>query len=85
MLIPEETFVADTPAERVLHLAALPEEILVHLQVSILLKNYMDYTDDACMDNFTPGQNVRSAAILDEWWFTGRNFDIFGSYSALEY
>ena len=28
------------------------------------VKNYMDYSDDACMDHFTPGQN----ALMNKMW-----------------
>ena len=32
------------------------------------IQNYMDYTDDACMDRFTPGQDTR----MDQWFTTYR-------------
>lgn len=31
------------------------------------IKNFMDYTDDACMDHFTSGQNARSTSLSTQY------------------
>lgn len=59
-------FVADTPAEKYAALGC-PEDIdscpgNVGLDP---VENYMDYTDDSCMFEFTPGQAARMAIAWD--------------------
>jgi len=58
----QDDFVADTPSsDRANYGCPAP---VVHCQSTDMTMNYMDYTDDACMNMFTLGQNDRMRAIF---------------------
>ena len=48
-------------------MAALEGDILTHADWVHSFHNYMDYTDDSCMNNFTSGQCTRLIAQLDTY------------------
>ncbi len=60
---------SDTPAEksRCLRLPDRPRH-LHHLAGLDPINNFMDYTDDACMNTFTAGQSTR----MDSMWTSYR-------------
>ncbi|PKP28995.1 MAG: zinc metalloprotease [Bacteroidetes bacterium HGW-Bacteroidetes-18] len=58
----QDDFVADTPSsDRANYGCPAP---VVHCQSTDMTMNYMDYTDDACMNLFTLGQKDRMRAIF---------------------
>jgi len=58
-----DDFVSDTPSSDAANYGCA----LSHVSCSTLdmVQNYMDYSDDACMNLFTSGQNVRMRALFD--------------------
>jgi hypothetical protein len=59
----QDDFVADTPTSDRANYGC-PTYPTVHCQSTDMTMNYMDYTDDACMNMFTLGQNDRIRAIF---------------------
>ena len=60
-------FVADTPTQQTSNFGcpSFPHTTCSNGANGDMFMNYMDYTDDACMFMFTPGQKSRTRAIFD--------------------
>jgi hypothetical protein len=58
-----DDFVADTPSSDGANYGC-PSYPTVNCRTNDMTMNYMDYTDDACMNMFTDGQNDRMRAIF---------------------
>ena len=54
-----DTCPKDPGSDREQTLVSLPKKFVSHLISFLAVQNYMDYSDDACMNNFTPGQVTR--------------------------
>jgi len=59
----QDDFVADTPSSDRANYGC-PAYPTIHCKSNDMTMNYMDYTDDACMNMFTLGQNDRIRAIF---------------------
>jgi hypothetical protein len=59
----QDDFVLDTPSSDRANYGC-PTYPTVHCQSADMTMNYMDYTDDACMNMFTLGQNDRMRTIF---------------------
>lgn len=59
----QDDFVADTPSSDRANYGC-PSYPTVHCRTNDMTMNYMDYTDDACMNMFTQGQNDRMRTIF---------------------
>jgi hypothetical protein len=59
----QDDFVLDTPSSDRANYGC-PTYPTVHCQSADMTMNYMDYTDDACMNVFTKGQNDRMRTIF---------------------
>ncbi len=59
----QDDFVTDTPSSDRANYGC-PNYPTVHCQSADMTMNYMDYTDDACMNMFTLGQNDRMRTIF---------------------
>ncbi|WIA18707.1 hypothetical protein OEZ85_003407 [Tetradesmus obliquus] len=57
-------FVADTPAVASPNFKCVRVDSCPNLPGTDLVKNYMDYTDDRCVNSFTPGQKRR---MVQQW------------------
>ncbi|ATY61221.1 metalloprotease 1 [Cordyceps militaris CM01] len=59
-------FIADTPAERTANVAVCPagRDTCPELPGLDPIENYMDYSNDACYNTFTPGQTSRMRSLL---------------------
>ncbi|EJP68372.1 hypothetical protein ACQRIT_007608 [Beauveria bassiana] len=59
-------FIADTPAERNANVAVCPagRDTCPELPGLDPIENYMDYSNDACYNTFTPGQTKRMRSML---------------------
>ena len=58
-----DDFVTDTPSSDGPNYGCAPNTI--SCGTTDMVQNYMDYSDDACMNLFTAGQNTRMRAIFD--------------------
>jgi len=58
----QDDFCADTPASSTSNFQCNQS---VHCGSADMTENYMDYTNDACMDTFTPDQKSRIVAVLN--------------------
>jgi hypothetical protein len=56
--------VADTPRQSATYLRECPQNTPVTCDTPDFFFNFMNYTDDACMAMFTPGQKMRMLAAL---------------------
>ena len=57
-----DDFVSDTPASDAANYGCTPSH--VSCNSTDMVQNYMDYSDDACMNLFTAGQKARMRAVL---------------------
>lgn len=64
----EGDFVADTPAQGAPSYGCpIGNDTCAELEGLDAVTNYMDYSDDACYDRFTPDQSARMAAEWTAW------------------
>jgi len=60
----DEDFCADTPAAAAANYDCAPIDSCPSISGSDMIQNYMDYTNDACMDTFTADQKARMQTIM---------------------
>lgn len=74
-------YVDDTPTQRdeTLTCPAHPQTSICGTPIVKMFQNYMDYTDDACMNLFTQGQISRMIVVLDN---SPRRFSLLNSDGA---
>ncbi len=63
----DDDFVSDTPASDAANYGCTPNH--VSCGSVDMVQNYMDYSDDACMNLFTQGQKSRMRAVLEQGGF----------------
>lgn len=58
-------YVEDTPNQGNSYSGQCPSDVRTTCSSSDMYMNYMDYTDDACMNLFSQGQNARMIVVLE--------------------
>lgn len=59
-----DDFVADTPTQRSAS-SGCPNSLACNNTTPAMVQNYMDYSNDACMNIFTQGQKTRMLAVME--------------------
>lgn len=59
-----DDFVADTPTQNGPS-SGCPNPLACNSAAPAMVQNYMDYSNDACMNLFTEGQKIRMRAVMD--------------------